>query len=184
MGPDRSMIINNEEVPGDMVRTLRYLIRGTRGYAAPPEGVESITELLRIGGIKRSKFPPGVRNLLGGASRTRAMTENVTRARRASDPAIATPMRQLPNVADSILRRQRIEASVAGQSPGDSSSSDDDQSGSGLDHLHEAMNLAEMGDHGAAWSSLCLARLAKQPRHLIKKAEAYCAQLRDDDDNE
>ncbi len=52
-----------------------------------------------------------------------------------------------------------------------------------LDFLSKAMDLAEKGDHDGAWSSLHFARQARAPRPHLKKAEAYCAQLRDNDDD-
>ena len=63
------------------------------------------------------------------------------------------------------------------------SSGDEEQEGNGIDLLGKAMDLAEKGDHEGAWGSHHFARQAKASRPLIKKAEAYCAQLRDFDDD-
>ena len=60
-----------------------------------------------------------------------------------------------------------------------SSEEDEGQDGNGIDLLGRAMDLAERGRHDDAWDSLHFARQAKAPRRHIKKAEAYCAALRD-----
>ena len=67
-------------------------------------------------------------------------------------------------------------------SPEVTSDEDEGQEGDGIDLLGEAMDLAERGHHNKAWDSLNSARQVKAPRSLMKKAEAYCAQLRDTED--
>ena len=165
IGPNMSMEVHGEQVPGDLVKIMRYLIKGTRGHAqGPPEGTEQIATLLREGGIKRSRFPPGVQLLLGG------------RRRAQSEASVAeTPRRRLPNVVDALTGGM----SRAQLSSPELSSEDEEQEGFGLDCLSKAMDLAEKGDHDGAWDSLHFARQARAPRPHLKKAEAYCSQLRD-----
>ena len=97
-----------------------------------------------------------------------------------SDPSVAeTLSRQLPEVVDTTTS----DMSHAQLSPSELSS-DDEQGGDGIGLLGEAMDLAERGDHEGAWDSLHSARQAKVSRPLMKKAEAYCSRLRDNDDVE
>ena len=83
------------------------------------------------------------------------------------------------NVVDSLTETvQDMRLS----SPEMSSDEDGGQDGNGIDFLGKAMDLAERGHHDDAWDSLHFARQVKAPRPLIKKAEAYCSQLRDTDE--
>jgi hypothetical protein len=165
LGPEGPSIeVNGEQIPGDLMKVIRYLIKGTRGHAqGPPAGVVDIAALLREGGVKRSRFPPGIRPLLGGGAAT---------------PVMATPRRQLPNVVDTL---QRLPLTYLPQTSNPPSSDDEEgeQSGSGLQILKTAMNLAEKEDHAGAWKALYTARQMKAPRHQLKQAESYCSQYRD-----
>ena len=97
-----------------------------------------------------------------------------------SEASVAeTPRRRLPNVVDTLTSGM----SRAQLSSPELSSGDEEQEGNGIDFLGKAIDLAEKGDHEGAWDSLHFARRAKASRPLIKKAEAYCAQLRDFDDD-
>ena len=157
LSPDGPTIeVKGEQYLGDLVRILRYFIYGTRGYThGPPAGAFEIAKVLRDGGIKRSRFPPGVRPLLGGKGKTPL-------PRRAS--------------AEAALPAQAEQAAHSSSSEDDA---DAEQSGRGIDPLSEAMDKAERGDHGGAWTKLYTARQMKAPHSLLKKAEDYCAQLRD-----
>ena len=90
---------DGEQVPGDLVKVMRYFIKGMRGQVqGPPEGTEQITTLLREGRIKRSRFRPCVQLLLGGVRRTRTLSDT---------PIAQNPCRRFPSVVDSLTESVR-----------------------------------------------------------------------------
>ena len=138
----------------DIATAIRYLVRGSRGHRGVPPGVDAISTVLRERGIASSKFPESVRTLLGGL-----------RGRKL--PVDPSPERLTP-------------AQDGGEDDSEFECSDDvnEQSGSGLDNLRAACDLAEQGEHDKAWDALNAARQLRAPRSKLKDVELYIDQFR------
>ena len=54
----------------------------------------------------------------------------------------------------------------------------EDQSGEGLNHLRNACDHVEAGNHNKAWSSLHKARMLKVDRNKLKNVENYLDSFR------
>ena len=127
-----AMEFNGEDVPGNLVKVMRYFIKGALAHTqGPSEGTEQIATLLREGWIKRSRFPSGLQLLLGGVG---------CRKRTFSDTFITqTPCRRLPSVVDSLTESVQ---DVGLSSPEVSSDEDKGQEVHGINCLSNAIDLA------------------------------------------
>ena len=66
MSENGEIVINGDVIPNsDMVKSLRYMVKGTRGFREQPPGVKEVAQLLRLSGMTSSRFPPAIRGRQG-----------------------------------------------------------------------------------------------------------------------
>ena len=140
------ILINDNVISGsNLIRALRYIIKGKRGFKNQPLGVIELANILKEGGISSSKFPESVRNILGGKKgrKGRYLTADET----------------LDETFDETLYSDNSDS--------------EEQSGEGLEHLRNACDHVEAGNHNKAWSSLHKTRMLKVDCNKLKQVENY-----------
>jgi hypothetical protein len=179
------IVIGDYPIQGSNLGTaLRYLVKGSRGFKGQvPLGVAELGDLLRQQGVASSKFPESVRPWLGGRTgRTKSQASG-------SRSVLRTP-RRLPNIPLEEKTSSQPQSSDEEDDAVDAlaqnlgahwtmGGSDDQQQGSGIGLLNQAMIHAEQGNHDEAWDALNEARQLRAPREKVKEVEGYISYLRD-----
>jgi hypothetical protein len=168
MAPKGEIEIEGYAIPkSNMVKSLQYLVLGSRGRKKP-EGTDQLAEILRESGVKPSSFPPAIRPLLGGADRkTRSVlrpgTVNFTPARR----------------RHSIQNDDEVDRLATNLESHWTLSDDDEQSGSGLvaAHLNAACDHAKCGDLDEVLLALEEAGQRGATATQLNKAKKYIASV-------
>ena len=151
--------IDGEVIPGsDMVKSLRYIVKGTRGFRDQPPGVEQLTQILRSSGVFHSRFPPAIRPLLGGKKKKspkKPLLRPAATRKRADD--------EIDNLAENLESQWTLH---------------DNQEGSGLvrAQLNAACDHADCSDFDEAWEALKYAKKRGATKKQIKEAASYIDQ--------
>ena len=142
-----------------MVKSLKYIVRGSRGVRERPPGVEELAQILR-GSVSSSSFPPVIRTLLGGKQPQR---------KKKTPPK--TPLKPPQGLRSGTVKFTPARGAASNQPNSDDEVDslardlntqwtlhDNDQEGSGLDlaraQLNAACDHAHCGDLGDAWEAL------------------------------